>query len=282
MIKKINKKVWAFDVEWVPDPLAGRLLYKLPDDMPDREVLREMWYMGGASEEEPMPFLKTTICKVVSLSMVTRHEEKSGEIKVELHSLPSLPVNPSETDEKYIVSTFLETLGKHKPQIVGYNSISADLKILIQRGIANGIQAREFSKRPDKPWEGVDYFSDRSENNVDLMRVISGWGKSTPSLNEISVVSGIPGKLGVDGQEVAPMWLDGRLDEIIAYNEFDALTTYLLWLRVVHFAGLFSSEEYSNEQRLVENLIEEESAKEERRHLNKFLEEWKRLRGLRN
>ena len=278
MIKSINKKVWAFDVEWVPDPLAGKLLYKLPGDMPDVDVIREMWKMGGATEEDPMPFLKITLCKIVSLSMVTRHEDK-GEVKVELHSLPSLPVKSTEADEKYIISTFLDTLGRMKPQIVGYNSVSADLKILIQRGIANGIMAKHFSKRPDKPWEGVDYFSDRSDHNVDLMRILSGWGKSTPSLNEISVVSGIPGKLGIDGSEVAPMWLEGRIDEIVAYNEYDALTTYLLWLRIAHFAGLFDDNEYVTEQELVEQLIVDESQKEERKHLLKFLEEWKRLRS---
>ena len=278
MIKSINKKVWAFDVEWVPDPLAGKLLYKLPDDMSDAEVIREMWKMGGATEEDPMPFLKITLCKIVSLSMVTRHEDK-GEVKVELHSLPSLPVNSREADEKYIISTFLDTLGRLKPQIVGYNSVSADLKILIQRGIANGIEAKQFSKRPNKPWEGVDYFSDRSDHNIDLMRIVSGWGKSTPSLNEIAVVSGIPGKLGIDGSEVAPMWLEGRIDEIVAYNEYDALTTYLLWLRIAHFAGLFDVNEYAREQDRVEKLIVDESQKEERKHLLKFLEEWKRLRS---
>jgi len=278
MIKSINKKVWAFDVEWVPDPLAGKLLYKLPGDMPDVDVIREMWKMGGATEEDPMPFLKITLCKIVSLSMVTRHEDK-GEVKVELHSLPSLPVKSTEADEKYIISTFLDTLGRMKPQIVGYNSVSADLKILIQRGIANGIMAKHFSKRPNKPWEGVDYFSDRSDHNIDLMRILSGWGKSTPSLNEISVVSGIPGKLGIDGSEVAPMWLEGRIDEIVAYNEYDALTTYLLWLRIAHFAGLFNDDEYVTEQGLVEQLIVDESQKEERKHLLKFLEEWKRLRS---
>jgi hypothetical protein len=166
-----------------------------------------------------------------------------------------------------------------KPQIVGYNSVSADLKILIQRGIANGIMAKHFSTRPNKPWEGVDYFSDRSDHNIDLMRILSGWGKSTPSLNEISVVSGIPGKLGIDGSEVAPMWLEGRIDEIVAYNEYDALTTYLLWLRIAHFAGLFNDNEYVTEQGLVEQLIVDESQNEERKHLIKFLEEWKRLRS---
>ena len=281
MIKTVKNKVWAFDVEWVPEPVAGRLLYKLPDDMPDREVIKEMWKEGGATDDDPMPFLKTAICRIVSLSMVTRHVE-DGRVNVELHSLPSIPVKEPETEEKYIIDTFLGTLGKHKPQIVGYNSVSADLKILIQRGIAKGIEAGSFSKRPDKPWEGVDYFSDRSDNNVDLMRIISGWGKSTPSLNEISVVSGIPGKMGIDGQEVAPMWLEGRLEEIVAYNEFDALTTYLLWLRVAHFAGLFNDGEYKKEQELVEELILRESEREERGHLGKFLKEWQRLRSFHN
>ncbi len=276
MIKSVGKKVWAFDVEWVPDPLAGKLLYKLPDDMPDNEVIKEMWKNGGATEEDPMPFLKITLCKIVSLSMVTRHED-DGQVNLTLRSLPSLPIKSVETDEKYIISTFLDTLGRLKPQIVGYNSVSADLKILIQRGIANGIEARHFSKRPDKPWEGVDYFSDRSDHNIDLMRILSGWGKSTPSLNEIAVVSGIPGKLGIDGSEVAPMWLEGRISEIVAYNEYDALTTYLLWLRIAHFAGLFNDNEYVTEQELVEQLIITESQKAERKHLLNFLEEWKRL-----
>lgn len=276
MIKSVGKKVWAFDVEWVPDPLAGKLLYKLPDDIPDNEVIKEMWKNGGATEEDPMPFLKITLCKIVSLSMVTRHED-DGQVNLTLRSLPSLPIKSVETDEKYIISTFLDTLGRLKPQIVGYNSVSADLKILIQRGIANGIEARHFSKRPDKPWEGVDYFSDRSDHNIDLMRILSGWGKSTPSLNEIAVVSGIPGKLGIDGSEVAPMWLEGRISEIVAYNEYDALTTYLLWLRIAHFAGLFNDNEYVTEQELVEQLIITESQKAERKHLLNFLEEWKRL-----
>lgn len=281
MIRTVHNKVWAFDVEWVPDPKAGRVIYKLTDETPDEDVINEMWKRGGATEENPRPYLKTTICRVVSLSMITRHKEE-GDVKVELHSLPSIPIKELEANEVYIIKTFLDTLGKHKPQLIGFNSVSADLRILIQRGVANGIEAGLFSKRPDKPWEGTDYFSDRSDKNIDLMRIVGGWGKSTPSLNELALVSGIPGKMDVDGQEVAPLWLKGKLEDIIAYNEFDALTTYLLWLRVAHFAGLFDDEEYEQEQKLIKELITSESKKEERKHLLKYLEEWERLKSLNN
>jgi hypothetical protein len=31
VIKNIQKQVWAFDAEWIPDPFAGRLLYDIPE-----------------------------------------------------------------------------------------------------------------------------------------------------------------------------------------------------------------------------------------------------------
>ena len=68
MFKRVHKKVWVFDAEWVPDPVAGRLLYKLPESMPAREVIERMWQEGGANEENPTPYLKTVVCRVVSIS----------------------------------------------------------------------------------------------------------------------------------------------------------------------------------------------------------------------
>ncbi|MYE61310.1 MAG: hypothetical protein F4235_04570 [Candidatus Dadabacteria bacterium] len=114
------------------------------------------------------------------------------------------------------------------------------------------------------------------------MRCVSAWGKGTPSLHEISVVSGIPGKMeGVDGKQVAPMWLEGRLDEIVAYNECDALTTYLLWLRMAHSIGHFDSEQYAEEQRLLRDMIKQEAeSPERRRHLLAYLSKWESLSGV--
>ena len=69
---------------------------------------------------------------------------------------------------------------------------------------------------------------------------------------------GIPGKIEVSGASVAEMWADEKLDEIVAYNEFDAFTTHLLWARIAHFSGLLSSDEYSQEQMLVRKLLDSE------------------------
>ena len=74
MFKTVGKRVWAFDAEWVPDPAAGRMLYQLAQDVPDEQVLQVMWKEGGATEEDPTPYLKTVLCRIVSVAAVDRQE----------------------------------------------------------------------------------------------------------------------------------------------------------------------------------------------------------------
>ncbi len=279
MFKTIGNRVWAFDMEWVPDPLAGRLLYpeETEDTPDDAAVLRVMWDRGGATEEDPTPFLKTALCRIVSVAAVERKIAHGGEIVLNLMSLPRDPAQDEQRAESSVVGQFLEALGTHRPQLVGYNSHSSDLKILIQRAIILGLEAEGFCRRPAKPWEGVDYFARGSEANIDLKEIVGGWGLATPSLHEMAVQCGIPGKMDVDGNSVAGLWLEGRLDEIVHYNEFDALTTYLLWLRTAHLGGFFNDEGYRAEQDGVERLIEQE-IEGGKVHLATFLEEWRHLR----
>ena len=278
MFKQISQNVWAFDVEWVPDSDVGRRLFQLRNEMEEAKVFKKMWEVKGANEKDPMPYLKTVLCRVVSIAAVIRKQKDDQSVSLSLTSLPHHPEIPEEQQEASMLSTFLNAIGENKPQLVGFNSQRSDLKILVQRAVAQGIQAKEFAKRPNKPWEGVDYFDSKfSAVHVDLIEILGGHGKSTPSLHEMANVCGIPGKMGVEGKEVAPLWLEGRLPEIVAYNECDALSTYLIWLRTAHFGGFFSDQAYEEEQLRVRELLEREGALPGKEHLLEFLEEWERL-----
>ena len=103
--------------------------------------------------------------------------------------------------------------------------------------------------------------------------------KQTPSLHEAASLCGIPGKVDVSGDSVAEMWLQGRLKEIVDYNEFDAFTTHLLWARMARFADLLSQQEYEHEHKLVRDLLEGEIASG-RGHLERFVAEWDRLQAI--
>ena len=277
MFKNVHNGVWAFDAEWVPDADTGRRVYGLPSDLSDAEVVEEMFLRGGGTPEKPRPYLKTVLCRLVSVSAVARTEEE-GEVRLQLHSLPTVTDRQApEAAESEILRRFLEGLGRAKPQMVGYNSWSADLRILVQRAVAVGVQATDFAKRPDKPWEGVDYFGG-GDWHIDLIEVLAGRGRGRPSLHEMSAACGIPGKFSGAGDSVLDSWQQGRLAEIIAYNEFDALTTYLLWLRVAYFGGFFDATQYETEQGLVRELLQLEGSRVDRSHLLEYLSEWDRVR----
>ena len=131
MFKSVNKVVWAFDAEWVPDPEAGRRLFQLAEETTDAEVIQKMWEEGGADEENPMPYLKTTICRVISIAAVVRAVKENGEVSLSLTALPHDATDPKQTSEIKILSCFLKAVGYIKPQLVGFNSDKADLKILV-------------------------------------------------------------------------------------------------------------------------------------------------------
>ena len=273
MIKYVADEVWAFDCEWVPDILAGRLLYGLPDDVPQAEVLRVMWEQGGATEENPMPFLKTLLCRVVSVAMVIRRVLRNGEVQLFLQTLPENPEDAAQVqDESYILRRFLlDGLAARNPQLVGFNSRNADLRILLQRAFTHGLDLKAMGERMNaKPWESRD---------VDLMELVSGFGKQhSVSLNELARLSGIPGKMEFMGDDVCGLWYGGRVREIVNYNSFDALTTYLVWLRMAFVSGHFTQEKYRLEQRLVRKLIEERAQRPDGAYLLAFLDEWKLLK----
>ena len=268
-----SQQIWAFDCEWAPDLAAGRRLYHLGADVPDDEVLRVMWEQGGATEENPQPFLKTVLCRVVSIAAVVR-VEAADSVRLHLWTLPEKPEDVSVT-EADILTRFLVKFGKARPTLVGYNSRFADIHILAQRAIVNGLSLPEFAKQVcGKPWD---------MDAVDLMDVVGGLKKGAGcSLNEIANLCGIPGKLDTTGDDVARLYYGGKRREIVEYNAFDALTTYLVWLRMAHLGGFLDDEAYEEEQMAFNNMLLEETEKPGMDFLSKYIDEWNRLQEAAN
>lgn len=273
----MGQRVCAFDLEWVPDAPSGRRVYQLPETWPDGAVFQAMWEQGGATEEKPRPYLKTALCRVVSVSAVIREQARNGDVTLRLTALPKQADQPMEEGD--LIATFLGYVGHQKPQLVGFNSQTSDLPILLQRGIATGVSAKAFCQRPDKPWEGVDYFARHTEAHIDLKNLVSGWGIGTPSLHELAAAMGIPGKMGTDGGSVVDLWVEGNLRAIVEYNHFDALTTYLVWLRTALFAGFFTPEQHQIEEGRVRDLLHQHIEAGDH-HLARYLDQWQTFQPL--
>lgn len=257
MIRFVADEVWVIDAEWVPDVETGRRVYALGPEISDVEVIEHMFSEGGASEEEPRPYLKTVLCRVVSVAALVRHQDKSGTVSHQLVSLPRYgdPAMP----ESVLLQRFLEGIGKTKPQLVGFNITDADLPILLQRAAICGVTAAGFCARPAKPWEGRDYFTRYSDWLLDLQHLYGGKGRNSPSLHEFACAARIPGKIEASGYQVLDLWLTGEISRIVSYNEFDVLTTFLLWLRTVRLAGIIPADmaaaEETNLRRYIDDLV---------------------------
>lgn len=274
---EIHEPTWFFDLEWVPDAAGAMRLYDLPPETTELGAMEKLWQeTPGYSEECPRPFVKYLFSRVVSIAFLSRrvvYRESERHIEFGLHSLPKLPLDGALPSEGEVIGQFLHWVGVRNPQLVGYNSMEADLQVLIQRGLVNEVRAESFSDRPNKPWEGRDYFDKFSEAHLDLLKLLSP-GSMKPTLNGLARLCGFPGKIDIDGKQVVDLWLAGKLKEIVEYNQIDTLNTYLIWLRVVNFAGKLSEEEYISEQDDFRAFIETEGDKEENDHLRRFLAKW--------
>jgi 3'-5' exonuclease len=277
--QEIGERTWFFDLEWVPDAVAAKKLYDLPDSTTEIEAMQVLWEKtNGYSADVPRPFVKYLLSRIVSIAFLARNvvfRDGKKQPEFRIHSLPKLPVDPAESSEAQIIEQFLHYAGKLQPQLVGFNSLESDLQVLIQRGLVNEVTAPAFANRPAKPWEGIDYFDSRnSEWHLDLVQRFSQRGGMTPKLNELAVLCGYPGKIDMAGDQVVDLWLEGDITRIVEYNQTDTFNTYLVWLRAAYFSGKLSEEEYITEQDAFREFLEVEAAEGGREHISKFLDMW--------
>lgn len=277
----IHELVLYFDLEWVPDAAGAKRLFDLPDETTELEAMQTLWEHSPQydAEKNPRPFLKYMFSRVVSIAFLSRkshfNRERERVTEFALNSLPKLPLESDDVDEASIIDRFLYFVGERRPQLVGFNSAESDLQVLIQRGLINEVTAPAFNERPNKPWEGPDYFDARnSEAHFDLLTKFSNRGGMSPRLDELAKMCGFPGKIDVHGDQVTTLWLDRDLTKIVEYNQIDTLNTYLVWLRVVYFAGQISEEDYVHEQEQFREFLENETAKPEKAFLVAFLAKW--------
>jgi len=270
MLRPPHHQLFAFDAEWVPDPATGRRVLDLPKDLPDEEVIERMWAYGGATEAEPRPYLKTILCRVVSIAAVIR-TVKQGEVQ---HRLYALPEGPEALPEDDLLRRFLVAMGDRKPQLVGFNPRESQLPLLVPRAMGPPLSRPPLCRSAEK-WAPADFFDRYGNQHIDLREITGAWGKASSTLHELATACGIPGKLGTDGKSVIDLWRAGDLAGIVRYNQFDALTTFLVWLRAMTLSGHLTPEQMEAEEAQIRTLVRQKAAVDP--GFERYLEGWARL-----
>jgi len=156
---------------------------------------------------------------------------------------------------------------------VSWNGGGFDLPVLHYRALLHKVVSRRYWDvgDDDREFRFNNYLSRFHWRHVDLMDVISGFqNRGRAGLDDMAVMLGFPGKMGMAGSKVWDAYLAGGIAQIRDYCETDALNTYLVYLRFQHIRGMLDEADLQRELELVRALLRDS----EHEHLRAFLRAW--------
>ena len=116
-----------------------------------------------------------------------------------------------------------------------------------------------------------NYISRYHTRHIDLMDLLALYnGRNFVPLDDMAQLTGLPGKLGMDGSAVWDAFCDGRIGAIRNYCETDVVNTYLLFLRFQLMRGHLTRADYDRECSLVRATLAGMDAS----HWREFLDAW--------
>jgi len=250
----------AFDIETVPDVEFGRRLHGL-EGLSDKQVGYVM--QTRQRETTGSEFLSLEQHCVVAISVAMRLRD----------SFKVWSLGEPESGEAELVRRFFDGIDRSSPVLVSWNGSGFDLPVLHYRALRHRVVAPRYWETGDhdQSFRWNNYLSRYHWRHVDLMDVLSGFqGRGRVRLDSMAQLLGLPGKLGMSGEQVWETWLDGGIERIRNYCETDVLNTYLIYLRFELLRGRLDEPEHAAECERVR-----ESLRAARRpHLEEFLAAW--------
>lgn len=148
-------------------------------------------------------------------------------------------IGKDSQDESAILREFAELVERHQPTLVTYNGRGFDLPVLAMRCFRHGLPFRGYYRARDMRYRFTE------AGHFDLMDFLADYGASRPAkLDVMAKMCGMPGKVGVDGKDVGPLYYKGHLEDIRNYCLCDVVQTSGVFLRVQLLRGEISEEVY--------------------------------------
>ena len=256
--------VLVFDIESIPDVDGLRALRGAPAEASDAQVY-ESW-LNERKDKGQSDFAPLHLQRVLVISVVFRNAEG-----LRVHSF----VDRDGQSEGRVIQTFFNSIEKHQPQLVSWNGGGFDLPVLHYRGLRHGVEASKYwdMGEDDREYKWNNYISRYHMRHLDLMDLLAMYSpKNNAPLDALAKLCGFPGKLGMDGSQVYPQYLDGRLEDIRRYCETDVMNTYLVYCRFQKMRGGLTEAEYEQEIAFVKETLGHLAPTES--HWQEYLAAW--------
>jgi len=252
----------VFDIETVPDTEFARRYLEL-EGLDDQAVAQAMFTLRR--ERVGTDFLPLHQHRVVAISCAMRSRD----------GFRLWTLGDPDAEEAELVRRFFDGIERYSPELVSWNGSGFDLPVLHYRGLRHGIAAPRYWETgdADRDFRYNNYLSRYHWRHIDVMDVLAGFQpRAAARLDEIAVLLGLPGKLGMSGERVWDEWRQGRVEKVRDYCETDVLNTWLVFLRFEQMRGRMTAAEREQEEALVAETLRHDG----RPHLLEFLDAWGR------
>ena len=254
-----NEVSIVWDTETVPDKQRIKQCFYPSDPVSDEEAYEK--YVASLVEQKKSTFLKLEFHKIVSLSMLIQDDMDDAAPDLVLKTLSA-----EKLTEAQIVEEFHKQLASHnpKPRMVTFNGRGFDVPLIAMRALVNqvpipllfetGTRDRSFSYHNNYIYRYSD------GKHLDVMDKIALFRySSAPSLHSLADSCNIPGKIGIDGSNVAGLIEEGRYKDVQEYCEHDVLSTALLYYRIQLITGAINKDEHDRRVKVLLQTAEEYS-----------------------
>lgn len=234
--------VLVFDLETIPDCHGLRRLYPEQAHLTDAELAE--FAFDSREQKTGKRFLPPHLQRIAAISCVFRNADQ-----LKVKSLGE----PADSEEKLMLD-FFKTIERYTPQLISWNGSGFDLPVLLQRAIINGLEAPRLLEwgDHDRDFKFQNYVNRYHTRHLDLMDFLSMYQMGTrPPLDEMAKLCGLPGKLGMDGSQVWPAFLEGKINDIRDYCETDVMNTYGVFVRFQLLRGMITRAQHDAEMQLI-------------------------------
>ncbi len=249
-----------FDIETVPDVAFGRRTLGL-EGIEDKHIAQIMFQRRR--EVTGSDFLSLEQQRIVAISVVLRSRD----------TLRVWSLGEPQSTEKELIERFYDGLDKYSPDLVSWNGAGFDLPVLHYRALMHGVAAPRYWEvgDEDQSFRWNNYLNRFHWRHLDLMDVLAGYqNRARASLNNVAMLLGLPGKLGMDGSMVWDAYRQGELSAIRDYCETDVINTYLVYLRFELMRGRMSQQQHAAEIARMREYL----GAEKKSHFDEYLAAW--------
>jgi predicted PolB exonuclease-like 3'-5' exonuclease len=207
--------ILAYSLITIPDFETGSKLHHL-NGLDNKGTAKALFHLQA--QQTGNECLPSYLQQIVAISLVLLDQDD----KVQTVTL-------KDEQEADILNTFFDIIEGYQPTITTWDGEYFNAEVVGYRSIKQALQMSPYYENKD--------------NHFNLNHAMVSSSATTP-IEDIATLLGLEVQENKNSRTVCELYLSGKLDDLYAYSENNALNTYQIYLRYQHSHGKINEATY--------------------------------------